>query len=163
MFNKDNDSWQKANRAPVTVSIQLTNGTLLRGKLYVSRQKTLIEELNRGEMFLEFEPFEGPKTFLARTAIGYVKELSTPKVEPLDGRIKELDSFDPYEVLGVSRDADSSAIRHAYLTLAKTYHPDRFAQSTLPPEVAEYLSAVAKRINLAYAELRHETMHAEPA
>ncbi len=31
---------------------------------------------------------------------------------------------DPYRVLGVSRDADQAAIRRAYRTLAKTYHPD---------------------------------------
>lgn len=31
---------------------------------------------------------------------------------------------DPYQVLGVARDADQAAIRKAYRRLAKTYHPD---------------------------------------
>ena len=31
---------------------------------------------------------------------------------------------DYYEVLGVSKDADSSAIKKAYRKLAKKYHPD---------------------------------------
>ena len=31
---------------------------------------------------------------------------------------------DYYEVLGISRDADEAAIKKAYRTLAKKYHPD---------------------------------------
>ena len=32
---------------------------------------------------------------------------------------------DPYEELGVARDADAAAIKAAYRDLAKRYHPDR--------------------------------------
>ncbi|MGV6800750.1 MAG: DnaJ C-terminal domain-containing protein [bacterium] len=34
-------------------------------------------------------------------------------------------ALDPYQVLGVSKNADAAAIRKAYRTLAKKYHPDR--------------------------------------
>lgn len=36
---------------------------------------------------------------------------------------------DYYEVLGVSKDADSSAIKKAYRKLAKKYHPEQSIQA----------------------------------
>ena len=156
MLNKDSDSWKNANRAPISVTITLTSGAALRGKLLVNKTKTLIEELNRGETFLEFEPFDGPKTYLARSAISVVKQVDNIKTTGMDDRMKDFNNYDPYAVLGVKPDADAAAIRSAYLHLAKIYHPDRFAKVDLPTEVADYLSAVVKRINLAYGELRRD-------
>ena len=37
--------------------------------------------------------------------------------------------------------------------MARTYHPDRFADANLPPEVLDYLNAMARRINGVYEEL----------
>ena len=92
--------------------------------------------------------------FLARSAIAAVKEFNVPRNDQMNRRAAILDQFDPYEVLGLKRGADATQIRNAYVTLAKVYHPDRFIRTDLPPEVAEYLGAVATRINLAYSELR---------
>lgn len=153
MFNKEND-YQRLNRAPVSVSISLTNGETLRGTLFVLKTKSLMEELNRGEPFLEFESYDGTRMFIARTNIGAVKEFDIPKVDQLEKRIGLLHQFDAHAVLGIKPDADRTAVRQAYLTLAKTYHPDRFVRLDLPREVLEYLSAVATRVNLAYSELR---------
>ena len=49
--------------------------------------------------------------------------------------------------------ATHDKIRQAYIELAKIYHPDRYATVTLPVEVTDYLSAMARRINAAYAAL----------
>lgn len=162
MFNKEND-YQRLNRAPVSVSITLAGGQTLRGTLFVPKTKSLMEELNRGEPFVEFESYDGTRMFIARTNIGSVKEFSIPRVDQLDKKVGMLDQFDAHEVLGVKTDADRATIRQAYLNLAKTYHPDRFARMDLPREVFEYLSAVATRVNLAYSELRgHATEEPEP-
>ena len=163
MFNKEND-YQRLNRAPVSVSVTLAGGQTLRGTLFVPKTKSLMEELNRGEPFVEFESYDGTRMFIARTNIASVKEFSIPRVDQLDKKVDMLDQFDAHQVLGVATTADKAAIRHAYLNLAKTYHPDRFAQMDLPKEVFEYLSAVATRVNLAYSELRsHAAEEVEPA
>jgi DnaJ-class molecular chaperone len=54
---------------------------------------------------------------------------------------------DHYATLGVTRDADFIAIRAAYRTLAKSYHPDA---SKEPKEIAE---ALFREINEAYETL----------
>jgi curved DNA-binding protein CbpA len=41
-------------------------------------------------------------------------------------------------------------VHRAYLDLAKTYHPDRFAAVELPTEVKNYLAAMARRVNAAH-------------
>ena len=92
--------------------------------------------------------------FLARSAIAAIKEFNVPRVDQMTRRKDVLEQFDPYEVLGLRRGADATQIRAAYVTLAKIYHPDRFLRADLPPVVAEYVSAVATRVNLAYSELR---------
>lgn len=153
MFNKEND-YQRLNRAPVSVSVTLAGGQTLRGTLFVPKTKSLMEELNRGEAFVEFESYDGTRMFIARTNIASVKEFSIPRVDQLEKKVDMFGQFDAHQVLGISTTADKATVRHAYLNLAKTYHPDRFAQMDLPKEVFEYLSAVATRVNLAYSELR---------
>ena len=151
---KSETDYARMNRVTVQVTITLATGVQMRGNVFHSKNKTLQEELNRDESFIEFEPMEGQRMFLARSAIAAVKEFNIPRSDQMNRRAASLDQFDPYEVLGLKKGADAAQIRNAYVALAKAYHPDRFIRTELPAEVAEYLSAVATRINLAYSELR---------
>lgn len=56
---------------------------------------------------------------------------------------------DPYEVLGVSKDASQEEIKRAYRKLAKQYHPDNFANNPLSDLAEEKF----KEINEAYEQL----------
>jgi restriction system protein len=60
-------------------------------------------------------------------------------------------SFDPYAVLGVSRNASPEEIRAAYHREMVNYHPDKVAH--LGKELQELAKTKTQQINRAYAEL----------
>ncbi|HEU0160749.1 MAG TPA: DnaJ domain-containing protein [Hyphomicrobiaceae bacterium] len=137
----------------VPVEITGLDGTLIKGKLLVPVPKSVAEALNGAAAFIEFEPYGGEKRYLAKAQLAAVKPLGVPRLPSLQGRLRQSEEFDPHAVLGVPCGASREEIREAYVTLAKAYHPDRYANVTLPPEVSEYLAAMARRINLAHAAL----------
>ncbi len=59
---------------------------------------------------------------------------------------------DPYEVLGVAKDASPEEIKKAYRELAKKYHPDNYVNNPLSDLAAEKF----KEINEAYETLTGE-------
>lgn len=60
--------------------------------------------------------------------------------------------MNPYEVLGVSEDADEETIKKAYRTLVKKYHPDKYVNNPLADLAGEKI----KEINKAYDMLMNK-------
>jgi hypothetical protein len=137
----------------VPVEFGLIDGTVLKGKLLVPVGKVLADLLNSAGGFVEFEPYGGERSFLAKTQLASVKAIGIPRGPSLAARAREADAFDPHAILGIAANASREDVRQAYYRLAKAYHPDRFAHTDLPPEVVDYLAAMARRVNAAYAAL----------
>jgi tetratricopeptide (TPR) repeat protein len=65
-------------------------------------------------------------------------------------RLSELDF---YQLLGVAKDCDAAAIKHAYHVAAKTYHPDTLARSGLEADARAEANRVFAEISKAHATL----------
>lgn len=72
--------------------------------------------------------------------------------EAILDRHRRLDELDHYELLGIARDADAGAVKRAYFSFAKRFHPDALASAGLESLRAE-ASAVFARVSKAYATL----------
>ncbi|MCB1511860.1 MAG: J domain-containing protein [Hyphomicrobiaceae bacterium] len=147
----DNTRHQQA----IAVELTLGDGRASKGKLAVPMSKTLFDALNGDNSFIEFEPFDGEREFIAKSAVRSVRLINVPDHRPL-GAFTDQAGFDPYLVLGLSRGASTDDLRRAYHRLSMTYHPDRYATAELPDEVKTYLEAMARRINTAYSVLQGE-------
>jgi DnaJ domain len=151
MFDRNRmDNLPEPSAVPVEVA--LADGTVTRGKLLVPVGKTVAEALNATGGFVEFEPYGGERSFLAKAQLASIKPVRVPKAPNLGAR-RDPEGFDPHAVLGLTAGASREEVRQAYFRLAKAYHPDRYATAELPEEVRDYLAAMARRINAAHAAL----------
>jgi hypothetical protein len=147
----------------VPVEITLDDGTFLKGKFWVPMGRSIYDVLNGSSTFVDFESYGSPRCLLAKTSLKSVVLVGVPKSTSLADAARALDDFDPHTILGVGRDATFEEVRKAYLARSMVYHPDRYANSELPGEVRDYLAAMARRINAAYAALERPFQSAKLA
>lgn len=147
----DNVSPSQALAVPAEVT--LDDGRMLRGKFLVPQGRAIVDILNGTTAFVEFEPYGGERSLFSKASIKTVKLVNVPGSGQLSRRLADADAFDPFNVLGVKTGAPFEDVKAAYHRLAKIYHPDRYSMAELPAEVREYLSAMVRRINAAYAAL----------
>lgn len=153
MFDRNRVDSGAQQSVSVPVEIEIEADVVLKGRLIYSAARSFADVLNGGGQFLEFEPYGEPKRYLSKTVIRALKVVAVPVAGQLDARKRDGDGFDPHVVLGVTTSTPWDEVRHAYLTLSKAYHPDKFQAVDLPAEVRDYLSAMASRVNIAYAAL----------
>ena len=75
----------------------------------------------------------------------------------LDGLLEIISTGDHYSVLGVSRESDLGAIKTAYFTLSKTYHPDMFYRRAADG-IQDKVEAIFTGINLSYEVLSDDAL-----
>jgi cation transport regulator ChaB len=137
----------------ISVEITLDDGTVQNGRLLIPASRTVFDILNGPSAFLEFEPYKGERRYVSKSALKAVRLMAGAKPVSLTQKLRDLDGFDPFAILGVTADTEWNSVRAAYLAATKSYHPDRYASADLPSEVTAYLSGMLRRINAAYAAL----------
>jgi DnaJ like chaperone protein len=142
-----------ADHVAVPVEVHFTDGSTAKGKVLAPIGRSLADILNGAGGFVEFEPYGGEAAFIAKSRLVEVRPLGVPKGVNLRAKLAANEPLDPYAVLGIAPGSSHDQVRKAYFTLAKSYHPDRYASAELPPEVLEYLFTMARRVNAAYAAL----------
>tara|TARA_E500000331_G_scaffold269572_1_gene261075 strand:+ start:1227 stop:1955 length:729 start_codon:yes stop_codon:yes gene_type:complete len=68
----------------------------------------------------------------------------------------DLDSSDPYKILGVSRDMTNDEIKSAYRGLVRENHPDKLIADGLPKELINMATEKLAAINDAYEKVSAE-------
>lgn len=137
----------------ITVLISLTDRTTMTGNIQRPRTRTLVEYMNNSTLFMEVERKDGSHVTLAKSSIRTIEPYEAPRANQLAQETQKFESFEPHEVLGVPKGAPREAIREAYLKMQRMYHPDRYTGTELPSEVADYINAIARRVNIAYSIL----------
>ena len=154
MFERNKvDTVTQAPQLAIPAEVTFDDGEISRGKFFVTSGRSFAEALNAASPFLEFEAYGEERRFISKSSIRNMKLVAVPSASNLHNRVRDGDNFEPHQVLGVERTTEWADVRAAYLTLSKTYHPDRYASADLPPEVRDYLAVMSRRINLAYAAL----------
>lgn len=82
--------------------------------------------------------------------------LDPAQAAELEVRCSQLDELDYFEVLKIPKDAAPAAIKKAFYSESRTYHPDRFYQLE-SKELKERVHELYKRITEAYYVLRDDT------
>ena len=114
----------------------------------------LVEAFNNPDAFVDIITGDGQQQILNKSFINRAEPLDPPKAAlNQQRRSSDKASFNPYAVLGVEKSASVDDVRAAYITLVKSYHPDRFASLDLPQEMKDYAAAMQARINMAYQQL----------
>jgi len=150
MFEKSRASNITAQVTHIPASITLTTGETLTGTLAAPGTGRLAEVLNSAAPFVEFQTLAGDIRHFNKSALVSITPLEMPRADQLSRRNADAAMFDPYTVLGVTSAATPEELHAAYVTMARTYHPDRYAANGLPREVIDYITAMAKRINAAW-------------
>lgn len=147
----------------IPAELTLSDGEVVKGRLLIPTGRNPVDAFNAPGSFLEFERYGAERTYFSKAHVHAIKLINVPKAPNLGTRVRDLDGFDPHAILGVPAGSAFDDIKSAWHRLAKVYHPDRYSSAELPPEVAEYLAIMARRINAAFAALENANQSAKRA
>jgi DnaJ like chaperone protein len=117
-------------------------------------QPNVLEDILEGLFYIALADgryHEGEESFLNEVAA--VFGLSPQAFACIEARHVEGGGRDPWQVLGVARDADMATIRARWRDLVRTHHPDKMIARGLPVETVNLANARLSAINRAWEEI----------
>jgi curved DNA-binding protein CbpA len=81
------------------------------------------------------------------------------ELEELRARAAKLKGQNHFDVLGITQNADGSAVKLTYFKLAKVYHPDTVAPDA-PPEISKLKAEIFSAVGEAYRVLNDDKSRA---
>ncbi len=135
---------------PIPAIIKFNDGRSQYGNIIIAMNSDLPRTLNGEGKFLEFELSNGQKSFICKSAIAEALPSDIPKVKKLAAVSDSDEEFNPFQVLKIAPGSPIQEIQRAYHDRAKMYHPDRFANTELPAEMARYAENMSRLINAAF-------------
>lgn len=128
----------------VGVVVTMASGARRRGHL-IAQDDASIKALDAQRRDLAFVDRHGNP--------GVLRDDEVRSVAPAELCGREADALDPYQILGVPRDADRAQILEAYRLQANLYRSNRIATLDVRPEVKRYAALQRSRIKTALAML----------
>ena len=135
---------------PILSTIKLNDGRSQHGNIIIAANSDLPRTLNGDGKFIEFEFSNGQRSYICKTSIAEALPTAIPKKKKLEAGSQNDEDFNPHRVLKIKPEASIDDIQNAYHERAKMYHPDRFAGTELPDEMAKYAKNMTQLINAAY-------------
>ncbi len=134
----------KKQRRKIAVNLDTGDGDEM-VYMFVFPTERVIDTLNDDREFL---PFERPDGSLAIVAKKIIRRLALMEV----GR--QVDSRDPYDLLGVPMTANDAEVQEAYHRAIAAVHPDRVHSLGLPADFLEMATRKAAQLNDAYRKIK---------
>lgn len=120
----------------------MDDGTALKGEIEAPMDGGLAVVLNGLNQFIELKSYDGEMHYISKDSMRSIRPMKVPEKEGFSSKLKRFLKSDPYEVLGVARDANADTIEAAYQRQLKNFH-----------EILDYLDSSYKCLNDAYKEL----------
>lgn len=134
----------KKQRRKIAVNLDTGDGEEL-VYMFVFPTERVIDTLNDDREFLPFERPDGSLTIVAKKTI--------LRLSPLEiGR--QVDTRDPYDLLGVPMTASDTEVQEAYHRAVGAVHPDRVHSLGLPADFLEMATRKAAQINDAFRKIK---------
>ena len=148
-------SGDKIPKRRIDVEVELEDGTVLEGALFVTAQGRLQDLLNDERHFLPFTSADSAIMFLGKSAISRVvlrdgAANGAGRDEESRRQAASAGIVDPFALLGVSAASTPEVLREAYRRMCREFHPDRIQALGLPKEFVEFATRRMADINAAY-------------